>query len=133
MRETFEPHRAAWHLLAILIGFSAVVRPPEGLAAIIDRRILILWAIALMLSGVIGVVAPFRQSRGLASALALERAALWVQTGTLLWIVASAVYYRGAADGFGLVAYVVWIIANVIRDRRIASAVTKSGDRAPGE
>lgn len=133
MRETFEPHRAAWHVLAVLIGFGAVVSPPQGLAAIVDPLVLMMWAAGLLLSGVIGIVAPFRQSHGLANALGLERAALWVQTGTLLWIVVSAFYYRGTADALGAMAYIVWIIANVIRDRRIASAVTKSGDHAPGE
>lgn len=132
MRETYEPHRALWHVLAVLIGFSAIVRPPEGLAAVVDPVILLIWAGALMVSGVIGIVAPIRQPHGLANALALERAALWVQTGTLIWILISAVYYRGMADIFGLAMYAGWIIANVIRDRRIASAVTKSGDHAAG-
>ena len=133
MRETYEPHRALWHVLAVIMGVSAIVRPPYGLGALVDRWVLILWATALLMSGALGIIAPFRQSHGLASALALERAALWVQIGTLAWIVVAAVYYRGAADIFGIVMYAGWIIANTIRDRRIASAITKSGDRAAGE
>lgn len=133
MREPFEPHRAAWHVLAVLIGISALVLPPVGLAALVPAWLLALWAFGLAASGVLGIVAPFRQTHGVINALALERAALWVQMGTLLWIIASAVVLRGMADGFGLAAYLVWITANALRDRRIASAVTKSGETKTGE
>lgn len=126
MRESFEPHRAAWHVLAILIGISALVVPPRGLAALVPLWLLYLWAANLTVSGILGIVAPFRQPHGLINALALERAALWVQAGTLLWIIVSALFLRGMMDIFGLAAYLVWIIANALRDRRIASAVTKS-------
>jgi hypothetical protein len=132
MRESFEPHRAAWHALAILIGSSALVVPPHGLAAIVPGWLLGWWAFNLAGSGVLGIIAPVGQARSVITALALERAALWVQTGTLAWIIVSALYLRGMADGFGLAAYLVWITANVIRERRIASAVTKSEVR-PGE
>jgi len=132
MRESFEPHRAMWHVLAVLIGGGALIMPPKGLAALVDPVILYLWATALMLSGAVGLIAPFRQPSGLGNALAAERAALWIQTGTLLWIIVSAIYYRGGQDALGLFVYLGWAVANVLRDRRIASAVTKS-EGSPGE
>ena len=132
MRETFEPHRAAWHFLAVLIGFSAIVTPPRGLGALVPHWELSLWAALLMLSGIAGALAPLRQSADLPDALAIERAALWVQMGTLAWIITASMWLRGTADGLGVIAYLVWIIANAWRDRRIASAITKSR-RPPGE
>jgi len=125
MRESFEPHRALWHCLAILIGSQAMVVPPRGLAAIVDTWLLWLWASALVLSGIVGLIAPIAQPADLGVSLAAERGALWVQTGTLAWIIVAALYYRGTADGLGLVVYLGWAVANVLRDRRIASAVTK--------
>jgi hypothetical protein len=126
MREPFEPHRAAWHALAVLLGLSALVLPPKGLASAVPSWMLILWAFGLAASGVLGIAAPFRQTSGVISALAMERAALWIQTGTLLWVIISSLFLRGLVGLVGLVAYFLWIIANTLRDRRIASAVTKS-------
>jgi len=132
MRESFEPHRALWHVLAIVLGGSAFIVPPQGLAALVDPVILGIWASALLLSGIGGLVAPLTQPANLGHALAVERAALWIQTGTLIWIIVSALYYRGVQDGAGVIVYLGWAVANVLRDHRIASAVTKAeGD--PGE
>lgn len=128
MRE-FEPHRVAWHVFAVLIGVSAVVNPPAGLAALVTPWLLQMWVYLLLGSGMLGIVAPFWSPL---MTLALERAALWVQTGTLLWIVISSVYLQGWAELFGLAAYLVWITANVWRERRIASGLTRSGERVVG-
>ena len=124
---------AAWHIVAVVLGVSALVVPPVGLAALVPAWLLALWAFNLALSGTLGIIAPFRQTSGVINALALERAALWIQTGTLVWIVVSAIFLSGMASGFGLAVYIAWIIANALRDRRIASAVTKSGETKAGE
>lgn len=113
----FEPHRLAWNALAILIGVSALVTPPVGLAVLVAPWLLWLWAFALIGSGALGIVAPLQDT---VDGLATERGALWVQTGTLVWIVISSVYLRGLVELFGLAAYLVWIAANAVRDRQIA-------------
>lgn len=115
-----EPHRLAWNALAVLIGVSALVSPPVGLAALVAPWLLWVWAVALVGSGVVGLVAPLR---GAVDGLAAERAGLWIQTGTLLWIVISSLYLRGLVELFGMAAYLVWIAANAVRDHQIASLV----------
>lgn len=131
MREPFEPHRAAWHVVAVLIGIAALFYPPQGLALLVPGWVLYVWAAALIASAAVAIWAPLRQARDARNALAAERAALWCQSTTLVWIVVSALYYQGIRSAFGLVFYVVWIAANIVRDLRIASALTrlrKSGE-----
>lgn len=125
-----EPHRLAWHALGVLIGLSAFVVPPDGLALLVAPWLLGIWVIALMGSGLLGITAPFR--RRPLDVVVAERVALWIQTITLSWIIISSVYLRGLADLVALVVYLIWIAANVARDRQIASALTKS-PRPPGK
>lgn len=125
-----EPHRLAWQALAILIGTSALVTPPAGLAAIVDPWLLYAWAGALIWTG---VAISFSTLRDPVIAVAVERAAAWIQTLTLAWIIVAALWYRGMADGFGLVAYLVWITANVVRDRQIASGIATARRQAEAE
>lgn len=123
------PHQSAFHALAVLIGTSALITPPRGLALLVPHWELYLWAALLLATGITGLVAPILR---LPERIALERATLWLQSLTLAWIVISAVYYQGANDLLGLAAYVVWIAANVARGRQIASALTKLR-HPPGE
>jgi hypothetical protein len=122
MRE-YEPHRLAWHALAVLFGLLALAVPPAGLAALVRPWLLWLWAMALLASGAAGLAVPFQRP---ALGLATERAALWIQTGTLVWVIISSLYLRGTAGLVGMLLYIIWIAANVARDRRIASVLTKS-------
>lgn len=128
-RERMAPHQMAFHALAVLIGISALITPPRGLALLVPHGELLLWASLLMGTGVAGAFAPFLR---IPEGIALERATLWMQSLTLVWIIISAIYYQGAGEMLGLAAYVAWIAANVARDRQIASALTKSRN-PPGE
>lgn len=126
MRESFEPHRAAWHVLAVLFGLAAFVVPPAGLALLVDPWQVDVWAAGLIGSGLLGIAAPLLQHYALVTALATERAALWVQTGTLVWIIIAVVYYQGPTGWLSAAVYLLWAAANAVRARRIASATTKS-------
>jgi len=122
------------------VGYLTAAPPPGSVRALMPGWVVVVWAIGLLGSGLLGMYGCIRQALAdnadtrqhladkLFSGLVLERAAIGVQTGVLVIILGSSVYAWAMSPiapfpalGIGFIG--AWMAANVWRDRQISGEV----------
>jgi len=129
LSQLHRPYELCFLLLSILlgVGYLTTVPAPSSVAALMPGWVVLVWAWTLVTTGTLGMIGCLWRGR-LIVGLGLERAALAAQTGALL-IINGATFYAWATRvlhtfpllGVGFLT--AWMVANVWRDRQIASAL----------
>jgi len=129
----YEPYRLCFQLVAIALGIAylATAPPPGSVAAVVGERthwLVYAWSAGLLLSGAGAMVGSLWTGIGAGDMIlgyAIERASLWLQSGVLFVIIAATAYVNGVRGFFGIAILLAWMVANVWRDRQIASVLTE--------
>lgn len=115
------PHEMVLLLFSAMIGFADTLGapPPQSVAAVMPGWYVKVWAVGLLVSGVVGllgILLPLRPDRG----LWVEFGAMLIGGGALIITTASIVQYAGLAKGaFGAGFCAAWALANLWRAGQI--------------
>lgn len=130
------PHEMFLLGVSVLLGVGYLVSTPApaSLAASVPRWTVLLWAGALAVSGVVGLLGCLWRGN-ITTGLGLERAALIMSTAALLLISAASLLVNGERAVFSLGLMGAWGLANVYRCvqirrdlRQIADAQRQADD-----
>lgn len=105
---------------SVLLGISylSTVPAPQSLTALVPGWLVALWAIGLLASGSLGLIAAAWRGSILV-ALELERSALLISTGALLLIGGTSFVATGLRALFGGLIIASWAVANILRALQI--------------
>lgn len=115
------PHEIAFLIFSLMVGvaFTLGTPPPESVAATMPATTVRVWAIGLLVSGVVGVAAvglPLETRR----ALQLEVGAMLIGAGALVVVTVAVFNYAGVPRGlFGGGFCAAWMLADLWRATQI--------------
>lgn len=115
------PHEIALLIFSLMVGLAYTLGspPPESVVATMPSWIVRLWAIGLLISGVVGLPAVLVPLEPTLS-LRLESGAMLLGAGALLVTTAAVFNYAGVARGlFGGGFCAAWLVANLVRAAQI--------------
>lgn len=116
------PHEMFLLAASILLGVSYLVRvpAPASLEASVPRWVVLVWAAALAVSGIVGLAGCLWRGE-LTVGLGLERGALVMSTAALLVIAGASLLVNGHRAVFSLGIMLAWGLANIYRCVQIAA------------
>lgn len=110
------PHEVVFILLSLLFGavYTFGAPPPRSVVAQMPHPFVLVWAIFLLVGGIVGGISVIgRLSR---RKLFLELASMLMTTGSLITISAAIFGYAGLTKGlFGVGFCVAWATGNLVR------------------
>lgn len=112
------PHELVFLGLALTFGvsYSTAAPPPQSAAASMPPWLVTAWAVALGVSGAVGLLAVLVLHRWWhEAALWAEAGSMLVGAGALALITAAIISYAGATASFGIGFCVAWAVANLAR------------------
>lgn len=114
------PHQIAFLALSVLFGlaFTFGAPPPQSVAALMPQWLVALWAVGLLLSGVLGLVG-IAAIRRVQTGLLLEVASMLLGAGALTIVTFAVFAYSGWKGFFGGGLCVAWAVANLVRAGQI--------------
>jgi len=140
----YHAHEIALLVISVILGINyllAAISPPESIKALsLPTWFITMWALGLLSSGSLGLIAIFLQSRTVPLRdfvlyMRIEGAALVMSTGALLLIVTGTIMSAGMRGAFGIAFVIAWMSANIARSLQIRkeakvliSEATKVGD-----
>lgn len=122
------PHELLFLGLSLVFGLAYTLGspPPQSVASQMPPWLVHVWAVGLLLSGVVGLVgtlAPIGYGRG----LSLELGAMLVGAAALVVTTAAIFNYAGARGLFSVGFCVAWALANVVRAVQIVRDMREVG------
>lgn len=116
------PHELLLLAVSVLLGVSYLVRvpAPQTLTAAVPRWVVLLWAVGLVASGIVGLAGCLWRG-DIATGLGLERGAMLMSTGALLLIGSVIVSATGMRGLFSAGITIAWALANLYRCLQITT------------
>lgn len=116
------PHELLLLAVSVLLGASYLIRvpAPQTLTAAVPRWVVILWAVGLVASGIIGLTGCLWRG-DVTVGLGLERGAMLMSTAALVLISSVIVSVTGMRGAFSAGITIAWALANVYRIAQIST------------
>jgi hypothetical protein len=116
------PHELLLLAVSVLLGASYLIRvpAPQTLTAAVPRWVVILWAVGLVASGLIGLTGCLWRG-DITIGLGLERGAMLMSTAALVLIGSVVLAATGARGAFTAGITIAWALANVYRIAQITT------------
>lgn len=116
------PHELLLLAVSVLLGTSYLVRvpAPQTLTASVPRWVVILWAVGLVASGIIGLTGCLWRG-DITTGLGLERGAMLMSTGVMALMAAVVVSATGIRGLFTASITIAWALANLYRVAQITT------------
>jgi len=110
------PHEIAFLLFSLMVGvaFTLGTAPPQSVAATMPEVTVRVWAIGLLVSGVVGLAAVL-PPLDVRLSLQLEAGAMLIGAGALLVVTVAVFNYAGLRGLFGGGFCAAWLAANLVR------------------
>lgn len=116
------PHELLLLAVSVLLGASYLARGtgPQTLTATVPRWVVLLWAVGLVASGIIGLTGCLWRG-DITVGLGLERGAMLMSTGAMGLISAVIVSATGMRGAFSAGITIAWALANIYRIAQITT------------